>query len=90
MTLELMNAFLSAVRSGNIPAAAGILGISPVCLSERLQMLENNIGFTLIQRGRSIRSVILTEKGKQFYALSAKIMAVLYEVENIKSPLRQD
>jgi DNA-binding transcriptional LysR family regulator len=53
-------------------------------------MLENNIGFTLIQRGRSIRSVILTEKGKQFYALSAKIMAVLYEVENIKSPLRQD
>ena len=87
MTLELMNAFLSAVRSGNIPAAAGFLGISQVCLSERLQMLENNIGFTLIQRGRSIRSVILTEKGKQF---SAKIMAVLYEVENIKSPLRQD
>ncbi|MCL5500123.1 LysR family transcriptional regulator [Escherichia coli] len=90
MTVELMNAFLSAVRSGSLPAAAGFLGVSQNCLSERLQMLENNVGFTLIQRGRNIRSVTLTEKGQQFYALSPKIMAVLYEVENIKTPLRNE
>lgn len=90
MNIELMNAFLSAVRSGSMPAAAGFLGVSQICLSERLQMLENNIGFTLIQRGRNIRSVILTEKGQQFYTLSPKIMAVLYEVENIKSPQRKE
>lgn len=88
MTVDLMNTFLATVRVGNIPAAANFLGISPFCLSERLQQLENRIGFTLLQRGRHIRSVILTEKGQQFYALAPKIMAVLYDVENIKSPIR--
>ena len=88
MTIDLMNTFLAAVRSGNIPAAAGFLGVNQVCVSSRLQMLENNIGFPLIQRGKHIRSIILTEKGQQFFALSPRIMALLYDVENIRAPLR--
>lgn len=84
-----MNTFLVTVRAGNIPAAAGLLNMNQSCISSHLQMLENNIGFTLIQRGKNIRSVVLTEKGRQFFALSPKIMALLYEVENIRMPIRE-
>ncbi|WP_425325308.1 LysR family transcriptional regulator [Phytobacter massiliensis] len=86
-----MNTFLVAVRTGSLPATAGFLNVSQTCISSRLQTLENNIGFTLIQRGRHIRSVVLTEKGRRFFALSSKIMALLYEIDDIRMPLpRQD
>lgn len=89
MTIDLMSTFIIAVRTGNISLAAGLLGIHQTCVTSRLQMLENNIGFTLIQRGKDIRSIVLTEKGRQFFALSPKVMALLYEVENIRMPARE-
>lgn len=89
MTIDLMNTFMVTVRAGNLTLAAGKLGVDQACISSRLQMLENNIGFTLIQRGKNIRSVILTEKGRQFFALTPKIMKLLYEIDDIRLPICQ-
>jgi LysR family transcriptional regulator (chromosome initiation inhibitor) len=46
-------AALSAIlRSGSLDAAAGLLGVTPSAISQRLKALEENVGATLVHRSQ--------------------------------------
>jgi DNA-binding transcriptional LysR family regulator len=60
--LLLLRSFLAVADAGGISAAANRLHITQPALSRRLQQLEEQLGATLLERGR--RGVRLTELGR--------------------------
>jgi len=72
MKTEGIETFLAIVRKGTLTEAANYLFISQSALSHRLAELENEIGAQLISRGRGQRSLTLTDRGKDFYAIAKR------------------
>ncbi|HCB0533080.1 TPA: LysR family transcriptional regulator, partial [Klebsiella quasipneumoniae subsp. similipneumoniae] len=69
--------FSVMVQTGNIHHTAQRFGIDAASITTSICALENEIGFNLIVRGKNIRKVILTEKGKAFYKLTPEILCIL-------------
>ena len=72
MTIAEMEAFLTVVRRGSISAAAEELYITQPALSRRIQALEEELGYPLIQRQKGVRSVRLTAQGQAFLPIARK------------------
>ena len=72
MTINEIEAFLSVVHYGSMTAAAEKLFISQPALSRRIGALEQEVGYTLLLRGKGIRCVSLTPKGHQFILMAEK------------------
>lgn len=72
MTALEIDAFLMVVKTGSIIAAAKQLYVTQPALSRRIAALEKELGYSLMERGRGIRSIKLTEKGKAFIAIAHK------------------
>ena len=67
-----IKAFLAIVRHGSLTEAANSLFISQSTLSHRLAELEREIGLTLIERGRGVRFLTLTDSGKEFLVIAKR------------------
>jgi DNA-binding transcriptional LysR family regulator len=65
--------FVAVAESGSISAAAHQLSISQSTITESLQELEGDLGFSLLERHP--RGVSLTMKGNQFLRHAEKILA---------------
>lgn len=72
MKTEGIEAFLAIVRKGTLTEAANYLFISQSALSHRLVELEKEIGTQLINRSRGQRSLTLTDRGKDFFAIAKR------------------
>ena len=72
MTIAEIDAFLAVVHYGNMTAAAEKLFISQPALSRRIGALEQEVGYALLLRGKGIRSVSLTPKGRHFVLMAEK------------------
>ncbi|MEY7999920.1 LysR family transcriptional regulator [Clostridium sp. Mt-5] len=72
MTALEIDAFLMVVKTGSITAAAEQLYVTQPALSRRIAALEKELGYSLMERGRGIRSIKLTERGKAFVAIAYK------------------
>ncbi|MBP2032019.1 DNA-binding transcriptional LysR family regulator [Clostridium algifaecis] len=72
MTILEIDAFLMVVKIGSITAAAEQLYVTQPALSRRIAALEKELGYSLMERGKGIRSIKLTEKGKAFVAVAHK------------------
>lgn len=72
MTINEIDAFLAVVHYGSMTAAAEKLFISQPALSRRIGALEQEIGYTLLLRGKGLRSVSLTPKGTQFVLMAER------------------
>lgn len=72
MTALEIDAFLAIVKTGNITAAAEQLYVTQPALSRRIAALEKELGYNLMERGKGIREIKLTEKGKAFIAVAHK------------------
>lgn len=83
MTPLEIDAFLTVVKTGSITAAAEQLYVTQPALSRRIAALENELGYSLMERGKGIRSVKLTEKGKAFVAIAHKWKMLWSETEGI-------
>jgi DNA-binding transcriptional LysR family regulator len=83
MTALEIDAFLTVVNTGSITAAAEQLYITQPALSRRIAALENELGYSLMERGKGIRTVKLTEKGKVFIAIAHKWKMLWSETEGI-------
>ena len=65
MTKAELEAFLAVLQYGSISAAAERLFITQPAMSRRMKSMEEELGYSLFERGRGQRSVELTENGKR-------------------------
>ena len=72
MELRVLRYFLTAVNEGNITRAADILHVTQPTLSRQLIELENELGTTLLIRGK--RSLTLTDDGMLFKQQAEEIV----------------
>jgi len=83
MTALEIDAFLTVVKTGSITTAAEQLYVTQPALSRRIAALENELGYSLMERGKGIRTIKLTEKGKAFVAIAHKWRMLWSETEGI-------
>lgn len=67
-----MRTFLEVVRTGTMSLAAERLYVSPSAVSRRLDELENRIGTRLLDRGRGVRTVTLTQAGQRLLVIAER------------------
>jgi len=72
--------FLTIAQVGNITKAAEVLHITQPTLSRQLMALEEEVGATLLIRGR--REVILTDSGVVFQQRASEILSLMEKAEN--------
>jgi len=72
VNLNRLITFVAVVDAGSLTAAAGRLGLAKSMVSKHMQMLEAEIGVSLLLR--STRKLGLTEAGRAFYEASRQLL----------------
>lgn len=72
METEFITTFLVVARSPSMTDAAEILHITQPTLSNRIRILEEDLGVKLFVRGKGIRKLDLTEEGRAFISIAEK------------------
>jgi len=62
--------FLAVVRAQSLSGAAETLHLSQTTVSQRLRVLEQELGIVLIERGKGIKHIRLTPVGEEFFKLA--------------------
>ncbi|MDD2971713.1 MAG: LysR family transcriptional regulator [Lachnospiraceae bacterium] len=83
MTHGEIEAFCEVVRYGSISAAAQHLFISQPALGRRIHALEEELGYSLMNRKKGQRTIQLTEEGKAFINIANKWLNVWEEAQSI-------
>ena len=83
MTLLEIDAFLAVTRWGTISAAAEKMFITQPALSRRISILEHELGYTLLRRGKGIRGTELTEEGRAFQPVAERWQQLWRETRGI-------
>lgn len=83
MTELEMQAFLMVVKTGSITAAAQNLYVTQPALSRRIHALETELGYSLMERKKGMRSVELTARGKAFVSVAEKMLTVWSEAKDL-------
>lgn len=79
-----LEAFLAIYRTRNLSRAAAELNVAQSTISKRLQVLEQEIGISLIERGRGYKSVQLTSSGEIVADLAKRWNAIWQETQELK------
>ncbi|MBN3854894.1 LysR family transcriptional regulator [Paraburkholderia sp. Ac-20340] len=85
MNFSAVEAFLAIVRSNGVSKAAEVLCLTQPTVSKRLSLLEAELGVVLIERGRGIRDVRLTDAGEAFLDVAERWMTLHRETLAISS-----
>ena len=83
MTTAEIESFLAICRYKTITRAAEHLFISQSALSTRLNTLERDLGGRLFYRQKGCREMILTPKGKAFFALSVQYESIVSQMNRL-------
>ena len=87
MTRTELESFLAVVQAGSLSAAAKNLYITQPALSRRIQSLEQELGYPLLQRSPGVRKATLTAQGEQFVSLATQWMGIWNEAQEIPARL---
>ncbi len=85
MTDTQINAFLAVAYFGNFTKAANSLFISEPALSRSINLLEKEIGCTLIERKKGGRIQTLTTQGKHFLQIAERWKILLEESKELSN-----
>jgi DNA-binding transcriptional LysR family regulator len=72
VNLNRLAIFVAVVEAGSLTAAAGRLGLAKSMVSKHMQLLEAEVGVSLLVR--STRTLRLTEAGRAFYEASRQVL----------------
>ena len=72
MDTNRLNYFCTIAQTGSLAKASDFLGISPAALSKAMKILEEEVGFQLIQP--SGRGIVITQEGERFAEKGQKIL----------------
>jgi DNA-binding transcriptional LysR family regulator len=81
MDILRIETFLTIVKAKSISKAADALFVSQATVSQRLNALEEEVGFPLLERSKGIRSIKLTPRGEQFILIAHKWMDLFNDME---------
>ena len=84
MHIHDIQAFLVVTQTRNISRAADILHLSQTAVTHRLQNLEEELGVTLLDRGRGIKEISITPSGQDFIYIARRWNALWDEMERFK------
>lgn len=85
MTYEQVESFLAAVTCGNISSAAEYLFVSQSTVSSRIQLLEQELGISLLIRKKGHRNIELTSYGEAFIPIAGQWAELWKDTQNLKS-----
>lgn len=80
-----IDTFLTVVRYQNLSKAAKELNLAQTTVCKRLQMLEQEIGHTLIERSKGIKQLRLTPAGEEFLGLAERLSSIMGEVNVLQT-----
>lgn len=83
MTQQEIEVFLAVVKLGSISGAAQALYITQPAVSRHIRALEQELGCSLLERGRGKRQVELTEQGRDFVEVAKKWSLLWQEAREI-------
>jgi DNA-binding transcriptional LysR family regulator len=86
MDVTKCNAFLVAVDTGSMTAAAERLGYTQSGVTRMIRSLEEEIGFSLLVRTK--KGVVMTENGKNMLAVFRDIVRVHENAEQRSAEIR--
>ena len=87
MDLKQLRYFIAVAEAGSFTAAAEQLHITQPPLSRQIQLLEDRLQVTLIER--SARPICLTQAGKLFYEQASQLLHRLQQIEEATTKLGQ-
>ncbi len=76
--------FLELVRTRNITKASERLYLSQSTVSNRLKNLENELGFTLVNRSKGKQIIELTQRGEKFIIIAEQWRNLYEETEKLR------
>ena len=85
MDLKQLRYFIAVAEEGSFTAAAEKLHITQPPLSRQIQLLEERLQVTLIER--SARPICLTQAGKLFYEQTSQLLHRLQQIEEATTKL---
>lgn len=77
--------FLAVVQAQNISRAADELHLAQTTVSQRLKVLEQEMGLTLIERGKGIKTIRLTPAGEEFLKLAEQWNSIWNEAKLLQA-----
>jgi DNA-binding transcriptional LysR family regulator len=83
MTKLEIEAFLMIIKTGSLSAAAQNLFVTQPALTRRVQALEEEIGYKLLNRRRGVRTIELTAAGQAFVGVARHWLAVWKETRSL-------
>lgn len=75
--------FFSILQNGNMTKAAEELAMTEAALSRRVKLLEVELGYPLFNRGKGIRSISLTQYGRDFIPIAVKWTSLWQETKEL-------
>lgn len=84
-----IEAFLAIARTQNVSRAAEQLNLAQTTVSKRLKLLEQELGVTLVERGKGIKTIQLTSMGEEFISIAERWIHLLLETQAlpVKGPM---
>lgn len=77
--------FLTVVRTQSLSKAAEELILAQTTVSQRLKVLEQEMGITLIERGKGVKRIRLTLAGEEFFKLAEQWSFISREAKILQS-----
>lgn len=84
MDITLAKTFISIVKTNGLSSAAQSLGVSQSTISHRLQLLENELGFPLLERNRGQLGIQLSPEGERFLDYATRWVNLEREIQTLK------
>ncbi len=84
MTQSEIQAFFEIVKTGSISTAAEALFVTQPALTRRIQTLEAELGYTLFERKKGQKRIVLTDKGKAFISVANRLEDLWQEALDIR------
>lgn len=78
-----METFLTVARVKTLKAAAGILHLAQSTVSKRLQLLEQEYGIILFDRGKGGKEATLTPDGERFVGIAERFLDLAHEAKKL-------
>lgn len=80
-----METFLAVVRSQSLSKAAEELCLAQTTVSQRIKVLEQELGIILIERGKGLKQVHLTPAGEEFFKIAKQWSLLCREASALKT-----